>query len=38
MVDQRHIQALEKKVVLESVSIDGPLAVCEIKIAKLYDF
>ncbi len=38
MVDQRHIQALEKKVVPESVSIDCPVAVCEKKIAKLDDF
>ena len=38
MVHQRHIQALETKVLLESVSRDCPVVVYEEKIAKFDDF
>ncbi len=38
MVVQGHIQTLETKVLLESVSIDCPVTVCEEKIAKFDDF
>ena len=38
MVDHGHMQALEKKVLQESVSTVCPLAACEKKIDKLDDF